>query len=75
MKLRKFCKCGKKIEREVANEESARELNRLFRIAHRDPGCEPVNQLVYNRVIQRLVFEKNRKHQLENPPFGSKETA
>lgn len=55
MKVRKFCACGVKLERECADEESARQVVARFRFEHLGAGHGPVNATQYEEVIRRII--------------------
>ena len=67
MKVRKFCLCGVKLERECCDEDSARQAVEMFRLAHAGSGHGPANHVEYNRIIKRLI---GRRAQRAGAEFG-----
>jgi hypothetical protein len=65
MKIRKYCNCGVKLERDVSDEETARKVVTLFWTEHVGVHHFPVNQVEYRRVIARLI--KRRAKQKPSP--------
>ncbi len=55
MKIRKFCACGVKLERDVSDEETAREVVTMFWTAHAGIEHGPVNERAYAKVIGRII--------------------
>lgn len=60
MKVRKFCACGCKLERTVANEESARMAVELWRAAHNGPKCGVTNELYYREVVKQIIRDRRK---------------
>lgn len=58
MTVRKFCKCGVKLEREVADEDAAREVTAKFRVAHSGYGHGPANRERYLQALSRIVARR-----------------
>ncbi len=58
MKIRKFCLCGKKLEREACDEESAFQAVTLWRQGHNGPDCGIANKAQYDEAIKRLIQSK-----------------
>ncbi|HKQ06629.1 MAG TPA: hypothetical protein VJ464_15960 [Blastocatellia bacterium] len=63
MLVRKFCACGKKLEREVADEMSAYQTVMRFWLEHSGRGHGPVSGGQYLKIIQRIIQSKARKRQ------------
>jgi hypothetical protein len=55
MTIRKFCACGVKLERDVANEDSAREVVSRFRMEHSGSGHGPVTGHQYLKIINSII--------------------
>lgn len=55
MNVRKFCKCGVKLERAVADEDAAREVVEEFRRAHNGHGHGPASEREYLQVVSQIV--------------------
>jgi hypothetical protein len=58
MLIRKFCACGVKLERDVANEESAREVIHRFRLEHSGRGHGPISGGQWLKLIQQIINRK-----------------
>jgi hypothetical protein len=72
VKVRKFCLCGCKLERDAADEESARELVWMWRNEHSGEGHGPANEKQYLRAVSRIVGNKaKRNHPKEFKPMLS----
>jgi hypothetical protein len=64
MKLRKFCSCGVKLEREAADEDSARRIVATFRLEHSGAGHGPTDAKGYAMAISRIIRANiNRRDQ------------
>lgn len=55
MKIRKFCACGVKLERDVSDEETARKVVTAFWTEHAGVHHFPINEHEYARVISRII--------------------
>jgi hypothetical protein len=67
MTVRKFCFCGVKLERNIADEAAAREVVARFRAEHSGYGHGPASREQYLQVISRIVArnaKSNRKPEL-----------
>ncbi len=53
VRVRKFCLCGFKPERNVADEEAARALVSVFRLEHSGTGHGPTDQQGYRLAVAR----------------------
>jgi hypothetical protein len=60
MKVRKFCICGVKLERDVAGEDAAREIVEQFRLAHIGSGHGPASYQKYRGVISQIVARNTK---------------
>ena len=58
MKLRKFCACGMKLEREVCDEETAEQVLILWRRSHNGRDCAPINEAGYRKVVSRIISRR-----------------
>lgn len=55
MKVRRFCKCGVKLDREVADEDTARRAVALFWREHGGAGHGIINAKQYAEIIARII--------------------
>jgi len=60
MKIRKFCACGVKLERDVSDEETARKVVELFWTEHAGVLHGPVNQKGYAAIIRRIISRRSK---------------
>ena len=63
MQVRKFCLCGCKLEREVADEATAREVIILWRNEHTREGCGPASYRQYMQAVSRIVARNAHSNQ------------
>lgn len=61
MKVRKFCLCGAKLERNVSDEEEARALVSIFRLEHSGAGHGPTDERGYRIGVSKLIAIKNAR--------------
>ena len=61
MHVRKFCACGVKLERVVADEDSARRVVEAFRLDHSGEGHGPITGYQYLKLI-RTIIRRNAAH-------------
>jgi hypothetical protein len=69
MKVRRFCACGVKLERDVCDEDTARLLVMTFWREHCGAGHGIINSKQYEKLIQNIIkrnFERKQKPQLHN---------
>jgi hypothetical protein len=67
MKVRRFCQCGVKLEREVSDESTARLLVMTFWREHCGAGHGIINGKQYAQIIQQIIkrnFERKHNPQL-----------
>jgi len=67
MNVRRFCKCGVKLERDVSDEDIAREVIALFWREHGGAGHGIINGKQYAQIIQQIIkrnFERKHNPQL-----------
>ena len=55
MKVRKFCACGVKLERDVSDEDTARRAVEMFRTAHAGGNHLPITRKQYDELIRRII--------------------
>ncbi len=65
MQIRKFCLCGSKLERQAADEETARRLVMVWRNAHIGEGHGPASERAYRRVLSRIIAKSARPKRLK----------
>lgn len=68
MGVRKFCECGVKLERDVANEAAAYEVVSRFWLEHSGAGHGPVSYKRYVAIVSRIVARNattNRPRQVK----------
>ena len=58
MVVRKFCLCDVKLERDVADEEIARQVWARFRLEHSGAGHGPISGNQYLKLIQSIIKRK-----------------
>lgn len=58
MKVRKFCACGVKLERDVSDEDTAREVVTMFWTAHAGVNHGPITRKQYEGLIRGLIKRK-----------------
>jgi hypothetical protein len=61
MKVRKFCLCGVKLERDVTDEDTAREIITRFRFEHSGAEHGPTDERGYRRAISKIIRGNTRK--------------
>lgn len=61
MTVRKFCACGKKLEREVADEKSAYQTVMRFWLEHSGRGHGPITGGQYLKIIQAIIRRKAKR--------------
>ena len=61
MKIRKYCKCGVKLEREVADEEAARQVVAVFRREHSGTGHGPTDFKGYCEAVRKVIIANVRR--------------
>jgi hypothetical protein len=50
--------CGKKLEMEAADSESANQKIELWRKSHMGPYCGVANEMQYNKVVKQLIADR-----------------
>jgi hypothetical protein len=60
MRIRKFCLCGRKLEINACDEESARQKVELWRMSHGGPYCQVTTEMRYNQVVRKLIAERRK---------------
>jgi hypothetical protein len=61
LKIRKFCACGIKLERDVSDEETAREVVTMFWTAHAGVNHGPISEKQYHLVIGRIIKRRAKR--------------
>lgn len=61
MKIRKFCACGVKLERDVSDEETAREIVTMFWTAHAGVNHGPISPRQHALFVRRLIKRRAQK--------------
>jgi hypothetical protein len=67
--IRKFCSCAAKLECVAQNEEHARQLVELFRLAHSGYGHSPANAKQYANALKRKIAAAARQRRRSLPLF------
>jgi hypothetical protein len=65
--IRKFCRCGVKLERNVADENAARQLVGEFWRAHLGNGHGPASYREYLQAVSRIVARNAKSNRLREP--------
>jgi hypothetical protein len=58
MRIRKYCLCGCVLDREVTDEEVARQVILLWRHEHIGEGHGPASEREYQRAVSRIIGTK-----------------
>lgn len=66
MKIRKYCRCGVKLEREASDEEVARQLVEAFWTAHAGVEHGPIMRREYDAKIRALIKRASRPGLVES---------
>lgn len=67
MKVRRFCNCGVKLERDVADEDTARKVIAIFWREYSGADHHPVSGKDYAKVIAKIIkrnYERKQTPQL-----------
>lgn len=67
MKVQKFCKCGVKLERDVANEDAARTLVLRFFAEHSGQGHGLASRREYLQAVSRIVARNAKVNKPREP--------
>ena len=68
MQVRKYCRCGVKLERNVSDEETAREVVARFRIQHGGEGHGVATKREYEQAINTVI--RGNADRKERPSGG-----
>jgi len=71
MNVRKYCQCGVKLDRDVADEDAARLVIQRFRLEHSGKGHGPASQRDYVKAITRIIAARSKRRDDARRGHGS----